>query len=129
MQTEWRDIPGFKGRYKISDRGDIYRYSFINRWNKFIGAGPQRTGPNRAGYYTTQLSHPDRGQATYLVHRLMLEAFIGPSDGRQGLHRNDIRDDNRLANLYWGSPKSNGQDRIRNRLTRRKAPNPQEPHP
>ena len=35
----------------------------------------------------------------YYVHRLVLDAFIGPEPGLQCNHKNGIRDDNRLGNL------------------------------
>lgn len=51
-----------------------------------------------------------------MLHKLILEAFVGPapSDKPFGLHRNDIRSDNRVDNLYWGTKQDNGLDKIRN---------------
>lgn len=49
------------------------------------------------------------------IHQMMLEAFVGPRPrGKWALHRNDIRNDNRLVNLYWGTPKQNTADRVAN---------------
>jgi hypothetical protein len=49
------------------------------------------------------------------VHWLVLEAFVGPRPrGMLGLHKNDIKSDNDLENLYWGTPSQNMQDRTRN---------------
>lgn len=55
------------------------------------------------------------------LHRLVLECFEGPANGRFGLHRNDDPADNRLCNLYWGTQKDNAADRVRNG-TQRSAP-------
>jgi hypothetical protein len=56
-----------------------------------------------------------------------LTAFVGlrPA-GLKGLHGNDIRTDNRLENLRWGTNRDNADDAIRNgrvlpKLTREKA--------
>jgi hypothetical protein len=52
---------------------------------------------------------------TKLVHRLVLEAFVGPCPpGLEGCHRNDDSSDNRLENLYWGTHRQNMADRERN---------------
>lgn len=49
------------------------------------------------------------------VHRLILEAFIGPRPpGFYACHIDDNRTNNKLSNLKWGSPKENGQDAKRN---------------
>jgi hypothetical protein len=49
------------------------------------------------------------------VHRLILETFEGPCpDGMQTRHLNDVHDDNRFSNLYWGTPLENVTDRIIN---------------
>lgn len=49
------------------------------------------------------------------VHILVLEAFVGPRpEGHWGLHRNDVPDDNRVENLYWGTPGQNGADSVAN---------------
>ena len=52
---------------------------------------------------------------TMLVHRLVLETFVGPCPlGMEGCHINDVGTDNCLDNLYWGTKAQNAQDGIRN---------------
>lgn len=49
-----------------------------------------------------------------LVHRLVLEAFVGPCpDGMEGAHGNGIPTDNRLTNLAWKTPLENHADKKR----------------
>jgi len=50
------------------------------------------------------------------VHRCVAEAFLGPEPfrGAHVRHLNDIKTDNRLENLAWGSPQDNTDDAIRN---------------
>ena len=49
-----------------------------------------------------------------LVHRLVLETFVGLSGGLQGQHKNDVKTDNRLSNLKWGTHQQNMDDAERN---------------
>lgn len=49
------------------------------------------------------------------VHSLVLETFVGPCPvGMEALHDNDVRDDNRLSNLSWGTRSQNVLDSVRN---------------
>ena len=75
--------------------------------------------PDGAGYLRVK----EFGSGTrdhFYVHRLICEAFNGPSPGPHKphvCHRNDVKDDNRAENLYWGSDLDNKQDAIRNGRT------------
>jgi hypothetical protein len=63
----------------------------------------------------------DRGGRTgrRLVHRLVLEAFVGfaPAALPLACHRNDVKRDNRIENLYWGDRKANADDAAKNGRT------------
>ena len=49
----------------------------------------------------------------YLVHRLVLRAFVGePEPGQEGAHWNGNSADNRLANLRWASRDENERDKV-----------------
>ncbi len=50
----------------------------------------------------------------YAVHRLVLEAFIGPApEGIEGHHFDGDQTNNALSNLSWGTPKENWEGRRR----------------
>jgi hypothetical protein len=50
------------------------------------------------------------------IHRLVLEAFVGPCPpGHLCRHLNGVPDDNRLKNLAWGTPQENSDDAVRHR--------------
>ena len=75
--------------------------------------------PDDKGYLRVKLT--ENGKPCFIgIHRLICEAFNGPSPGPHKphvCHRNDIKDDNRAENLYWGSDLDNKQDAIRNGRT------------
>ena len=48
------------------------------------------------------------------MHRLVLLAFVGKCPpGKQALHRDGDPSNNRLTNLYWGTPLENAADCVR----------------
>jgi len=50
-----------------------------------------------------------------LVHRLVLEAFVGPCpDGMECRHLDSDPLNNHVGNLRWGTPKENADDRTSN---------------
>src|SRR4029077_18177632 len=69
---------------------------------------------NMRGYLKVDLSRDNR-QCTRTVHQLVLEAFVGPGDGRrkQARHLKGDTKDNRLENLRWGAARENAADRAR----------------
>lgn len=59
-----------------------------------------------------------------LVHRLVLEAFVGPCPaGMEGCHNNGCPSDNRLQNLRWDTRLANNADKIRHGTSRKGADN------
>jgi len=59
---------------------------------------------------------------TRSLHTVMLEAFVGPRPRRnmEGRHLNDVKSDNRIENLEWGTRKQNAEDACRNGTLRTK---------
>ena len=95
----WLAIKQFPN-YEISDHGTVRRIDT----HKEIALNTKR---GKHAYKRVHLSH--KGVAKYeLVHRLVLEAFVGPCPkGMQTLHADDDPANNRLSNLSWGTPKRN----------------------
>jgi hypothetical protein len=106
--VEWREIPGWPG-YLVSNTGVVVS----TKRGRHRQLSPQRLhlGHQQVWLYAGSKASR-RGIA---VHRLVLLAFVGePPAGTEACHRNDVSDDNRLENLYWGTHAENMQDRIRN---------------
>jgi hypothetical protein len=105
-QEEWRTVEGFPD-YAVSNLGRVASYKRPER--PII----MRTQIDRRGYYCVTFSVNDKTY-TRSVHRLLLEAFRGPSeDGQLTRHLNGNPLDNRLENIVWGSTSENLLDAVR----------------
>lgn len=102
----WKPIPDHYP-YEASNLGNIRN----GKTEKTIK--PVLTGCKRKQYLAVYAGG-GRKSTKKKVHILVLKAFMGHSaDGYCALHRNDDQFDNRIENLYWGTPKDNAQDQIR----------------
>lgn len=72
----------------------------VRRVGSTVCLRPVPVGP---GYSQVTLVRDGKRRSAY-VHRLVLEAFVGPPPpGQVARYRNGDRNDLRLANLFWGS--------------------------
>lgn len=112
----WLPVVGWIG-YEVSNCGQVRS----RRRRGLPGNTPRihrgepvilRQGGNR---YRHVVLCAERQQKCIAVHHLMLEAFVSARpEGCFACHRNDCKTDNRLENLYWGSPRANYDDARRN---------------
>ena len=72
---------------------------------------PHRRGPYLAVHLRR---HETGGYADRFVHRLVIEAWVGPQPARGYVvrHLNGDPTDNRVENLAWGSARDNSADRL-----------------
>lgn len=91
---EWRDIPGYEGRYQISDAGRV----------KSFWRGRERImlrGLHGDGYWTVTLSK-DRAMKTFKVHSLVARAFIGECPEGYEVNHKDLNKQNAaVSNLEY----------------------------
>jgi hypothetical protein len=101
--------------YEVSDRGRVRSLSrYIRNPPQLCGGRVLKPTPNKTGHLQIALSGPGGGRRTHRVHRLVLEAFVGPCPpGLMGCHGNGNPADNRLENLRWDTAKGNAADSIR----------------
>lgn len=114
MREIWKSVQGFED-YLISNRGRIKSYktagSNIGRRRKvpiLLSPGVNGDGYRRVILYS-------KGSIHYVfVHRLVLEAFVGPCPkGQESRHLDGIPDHNDVRNLCWGTHLENGLDTAR----------------
>ena len=125
MQEEhWLPVVGYKGFYEVSDCGRVRAVERISIQAGRYGGPSTRTltahvlrqkQRKNNGYCEVTLKSVALGKSEVcLVHRLVLEAFVGLCpEGQQARHFPDrSRANNHLYNLAWGTPKANQADRI-----------------
>ncbi|SRR5258708_14943131 len=98
------DIPRYKNLYAINIKGQIYSYPKYRWKGKML-----KTYKSRQGYIKTSLVNVDGNNHLESIHRLLMETFkpIKDSELFQVNHLNAIKDDNRIENLEWCTPKEN----------------------
>jgi hypothetical protein len=116
MET-WKAIPGYEGRYEVSDIG---RVRSLDRYvecegpikGKYLSKKKGRVlrpGPSNFGHLSVVLGRNN----TQFVHKLVLLAFVGPApDKHECCHNNGDPADNRLENLRWGTRSENNTDAV-----------------
>ncbi len=112
VHEEWQAVVGLEGQHEVSNLGRVRSLGRIVvrrvgrpffRPEKILSGNV--TGGH--GYKTVNIGGRNR-----YVHRLVLEAFVGPCpNGNEGCHGNGNRTDNRLSNLRWDTPQANQMDR------------------
>lgn len=97
---EWRDVPGRPG-YIVSNEGRAAKLLTQNGGTK--------------GYVQYPIPDGAGGRHREYLHTWVMLAFAGPRpEGAWILHKNDVKTDNRLENLRYGTPKENMADAFRN---------------
>lgn len=103
-REEWRSIPGYEGRYEVSNEGGVRSLP-----RPGVSGGPIKCCPNRDGYLQISLRQNGRLRVR-TVHRLVALAFHGDKQSalhNEVAHLNGDRADNRAANLKWVSRSEN----------------------
>lgn len=109
----WKAVPEFPD-YEVSDHGRV------RSWRPLRNGSAAPLEPRvlkldeSQRYLAVKLCAPGQRPLKKVVHRLVLEVFVGPpGPGMQALHGPGGKRDNRLANLRRGTSKENGEDKVR----------------
>lgn len=104
----WRDIDGYEGLYQVSNTGKVRSLNYKRTGHYKI----LKTTKNHKGYLSVGLYRNNKKESV-LVHRLVCKTFIPNPENKPHIdHINTIRDDNRIENLRWVTPKENSSNPI-----------------
>lgn len=117
MEEIWKDIPGYEGRYQVSNMGRVKSLPRVTH-QKFPSGSVyayRRTGkilkprPKACGHTQVQLG----SDGNFLIHRLVMLAFVGPCpEGKEVCHNDNNPSNNCLSNLRYDTRHSNRVDLI-----------------
>ncbi len=118
----WKDIPGYEGRYQVSNYGNVKSVSRLVNCRggakRRIAERLLRPGRVPSGHLYVVLGRGEHGSP---VHQLVLKAFEGSCPiGCEVLHNNGDPTDNRLENLRYGTRQENVLDALVHRERWRK---------
>jgi hypothetical protein len=109
---QWEPVAGFEGAYEVSDKGRVRSLARVTSLGRRVGGRVRRPSVSKAGYHYVTLSQDGRRE-TRSVHRMVLEAFVGPRQlEREARHRDGVPANNQLSNLLWGTHSENNLDRV-----------------
>lgn len=113
----WKPIPGYEGQYEASNIGRVRSLDRVaihkNGFRQRIRGRMLVVVHNKSGYATVSLCRDGKARRV-VIHRLVLEAFVGPKPpGQVTRHLNGDKLDNRLENLTYGTYSENAQDAVR----------------
>lgn len=114
---EWRAILGYEDLYDVSNWGRVRSYDqILNRKNGSVNWKGRILKPQRGskGHYGVNL-HRNGKSKTHYIHQLVARAFLDNPDGLPVVrHLDDVKENNHVSNLAWGTWADNSQDAIRN---------------
>ena len=103
MKEIWKDIPGYEGRYQVSNIGRVksFRCDSTTGWRCIVKIlNPILTSE---GYYAVSLLNKQ-----FLIHRLVAKTFISNVYKKPVVdHINTVKTDNRVENMRWVTQKEN----------------------
>lgn len=119
MTEEWKDIPGYEGRYQASTLG---RIRSLDRRVRVVAHGTEATRLikgrvlrpgvfEKSGHVSVVLGHGANGSP---VHQLVALTFIGPRpEGMDICHNDGNPKNNAVSNLRYDTRSENNKDVLR----------------
>ena len=103
----WKDVVGFEGFYKVSNRGNVHSVDRKDSMGRKWGGRTLRPSYDKGGYLHVCLYKNGKAKNKF-IHRLVAEAFISnPENLPQINHRDEVKVNNNVSNLEWCTRKYN----------------------
>ena len=115
--ADWRDVPGYEGRYQASSDGRIRsltrRVAMPRGGHRIEPQHELRTFMDRYGYECVGL-WGEKGRETVAVHRVIARTFLADSrfPGAEVRHCDGNQLNNTVSNLRWGTASQNRYDSV-----------------
>lgn len=119
-----REIEGFPW-YCVGSDGSVWsRLVNVGQKSRPVGLSWTWLKPMKCGQYRQVNLYRNGRRYRDLIHRIVLETFIGPCPpGMECCHWDDDSSNNRLSNVRWGTRPENRADAVRNGRTTRGSKN------
>ena len=106
--VEWRDVQGYPG-YQVSNYGQVRSLPVPGHHNQAIILKGE---PGDEGHIRVRL-YRNKTSRRFLVHHLVLEAFVGPCPPHLHVcrHLDNNSQNNFVGNLVWATQKENMADK------------------
>lgn len=99
----WKPLEEYRG-IKISSFGRVWKAANKSRKERILTEFPK----DRDGYCRCSVQRLDGTWTSQPVHRLVAKAFISNPENKQSVnHIDNNRQNNRVENLEWATPKEN----------------------
>ena len=106
-QETWKDVVGYEGFYKISNKGNVKSVERLDSIGRKCGGLTLRAREHKHGYLHVSLYKNNKNK-NKLIHRLVSEAFIpNPNLFLEVNHIDENKKNNEIANLEWCDTKYN----------------------
>lgn len=111
MDEVWKDVPGFEGRYQVSNLGQVKsleRKVKSCKGEKTVYSRILRPFVDPKGYCRITIRDLQNHKYCFQIHRLVAKAFIpNPDNKPQVNHKNGNKTDNNIENLEWVTSREN----------------------
>ena len=110
---EWRPVVGYEDRYEVSSLGRVRAWRGMTFGRHVRYDRPRLKRPTIVGGYPRTSLTNGTTQKSAMVHRLVLEAFVGPCPrGHESGHLDGNRQNCNIDNLAWITKSENQQHRF-----------------
>lgn len=120
MAERWKPIPGYEGKYGVSNRGRVKSLARMRDCNGGLAFMPERIRKQdyAKGYFQLSLLKNAK-KRIWKIARLVALAFLpNPENKPQVNHKDGNKRNNRLSNLEWATRSENMKHAYQNGLER-----------